>query len=749
LTTLNTKSIMNKLQKAKIQMSNQNNLFPQPDQPLENTNGYIPRVEDPSLKLNKLAETAQKLSDTDNIQTPPQTLTQPQPYNNQVYQQPIQPVYNPQSYPPQSPNQNYYPQTNNYQQNQIPQPPYQNSEQVNYQNYDYSNSDFSTGLVDPNAPAPIETQKPKTSFDFKQIIVKFWKIPAIILLILILTCGGFLAYTKLNTKVNDPTKFLNISANIEAPKSLSQGTPGTWNLFINNNEETKIENIEVELEYDDNFQFVKGINQQPENLTGNLFKIAKLDEVNSGESQVVISIQGLVTGQVDLTSVMQGRISYTPTIINKELDSQRLVDIPAVKTKITSPEIKVTLDAETSSIQNGGDQTFTIKIKNTKQTDYQDLKLRMNYPAGNTFTYISSEFSNDSNGSSSDTPDDGDDTWLISRLPGLSEQVLILKGRINVKSQQKISFGVDLSLKTDKTNYQTITKVFKDISVASETLSLNTYIEKDDRTFVPGEKLKFVINYENKSQTVIKNAEILASIEDKSNLLDLKTISFIGGNRPYEINNQIQWTGNNTPQLVTVGPTATGRIEYEVEVKKDVIREKLSQGDYVIKPNVSMKAINLQDVYASGELYKMRSNFGFVATTPIEVNIAKSTNTNRRKYRMSWSLNNEQSQTDDIVVRSSTKLPPATWQSTIISPSEQAKNFSYNPSNGEIVWKVNKLEPFTGNEGKDQVVINFEIIIELQNQNGLVILEAPTVSAKDNFTGSIFNLSGQESKIGN
>jgi hypothetical protein len=730
-------------------MSNQNNLFPQPDQPLENTNGYIPRVEDPSLKLNKLAQMAHNLSDFSTVQNVPQTIIQPQSYTNPVYQQPLQPVYNTQTYPPQNSNQNYYAPTNNYQQNQTPQIPYQNPEQVNYQNYNYSNSDFSTGLVDPNAPAPIETKKPKTDFDFKQTIKKFWKIPAVIVFILTLSGGGFLAYTKFNTKVNDPTKFLNVSAKIEAPKSLSQGTPGTWNLLINNNEQTQIENIEVELKYDDNFQFVKGINQQPENLTGNLFKIARLDSVNSGESQTVISLQGLVTGQVDLASVMQGRVSYTPSTIINEPDSRRLIDIPAVQTKITSPEIKVTLDPATSSIQNGGEETFTIKVKNTKQTDYQDLKLRMNYPAGNTFTYISSEFSNDSNGSSSDTPDDGDDTWLISRLPGLSEQTLILKGRITVKSQQKISFGVELSLKTDKTNYQTITKVFKDISVASETLSLTTYIEKDDRTFTPGERLKFVVNYENKSQTVIKNAEILASIEDKANLLDLKTISFIGGNRPYEINNQIQWTGNNTPQLVTVGPTATGRIEYEVEVKQNVIREKLSQGDYVIKPNVSMKAINLQDVYASGEVYKMRSNFGFVATQPIEVNIAKSTNTNRRKYKMSWSLNNEQSQTDDIVVRSSTKLPPATWQSTIISPSEQAKNFSYNPSNGEIVWKVDKLEPFTGNEGKNQIVINFEIIIELQNQSGLVILEAPTVSAKDNFTGSIFNLSGEESKIGN
>ncbi len=733
-------------------MADQNNLFPESINPTPNSNGYIPRSEDSSIKLDKLAQMAQSMGDFKLTPNPQPTIIEPQysqasqplPY----YQPPIQSNYNTQIYPNQQQPQSHQPQpTYQYQQ------PYQNAQpqqQVNYQNYNYNlPSDFNTGINDPNIPQPTPLQKPKISLDPKKILSKFWKIGVAIILVSAIGLGGFFAYTKFTTKVSDTSKFLNVSTTIDAPKSLSQGTPGTWNITITNNESTSLDAVEVELKFDDNFQFLKGLNTQPENLTGNLFKIAHLDAANGGVSQALISLQGLVTGQVDLDSTMQGRVAYTPSVLVTETDARRIVDIAPTQTKILSPEIKLTIDPSQGSIQNGGEETFTIKVKNLKQNDYQDLKLRMNYPSGNTFKYSSSQFTNDNTGSATDAPDDGDDTWLISRLPGLSEQTLILKGNINVKSQQKISFGAELSLKTDKSNYQTISKAFKDISVASETLALTTYIDKDDKTFVPGEKLKFVIFYENKSQTVLKNAEILASIEDKSNLLDLKTISFIGGSRPYEINNQVQWTGNNTPQLVTVGPSATGKIEYEVEVKKNVIRPKLAQSDYILRPNVSMKAINLQDVSAAGEVYKMRSNMGFATTAPQEVNIAKSTNANRRKYKMSWTLSSEQSQVDNIVVRSSTKLPPATWQSTLISPTEQAKNFSYNPSNGQIVWKVDKLEPFTGQEGKNQVTINFEITVELQNQSGLVLLEAPTLTATDNFTGAVFNLSGEESKIGN
>jgi hypothetical protein len=739
-------------------MADQNNLFPQPKN-VTGDNGYIPRSEDPTIKLNKLAAQAQNLSDFNNIPTTQNTVIEPQynPVNfydqqatqvsfqqpNPVYQQPTQ-IY-PQQLTPQY-QTNPYPQQPIYPQNQ------QQYIQPNYtqpQAYNYSqpNSDFSTTFVDPNAPIAPKEEKPKFTFDFKKFVSKYWKFPAAIVLIFSLLGGGFLAFKRFSPPENDPTKFLNVTSEIEAPKSLSQGNPGEWTIKINNNEETSVENLEVELKYDDSFQFIKGVSQPPENLTGNIFKITRLGGVSSGESSGLIKIQGLVTGQVDLDSVMQGRVSYTPSAIASQKDSLRVVDIIPSRTKITSPEIKLTIEPSVGSIQNGGEISFVIKVKNTKQQDYQDLKLRMNYPSGNTFAYSSSQFTNDDTGSKTETPDDGDDTWLISRLPGLSEQTLILKGNVNVKSQQKISFGAELSLKTDKSNYQTLNKVYKDITVSSETLALSTNIDKEDKTFVPGERLKFVINYENKSQTVIKNAEILASIEDKANLLDLKTISFVGGSRPYEINNQIQWTGNNTPQLVTVGPSATGKIEYEVEVKKNVLREKLSQGDYIIRPNVSMKAINLQDVSTAGDVYKMRSNLGFVSTQPEEVKIAKSTNANRKKYKMSWILTSEQNQIDNLIVKSSTKLPPATWQSTLISPTEQAKNLSYNPSNGEIVWKVDKLEPYTGKEGKNQAMINFEIVLELQNQSGLVLLEAPTVSATDNFTGSVFSITGEESKV--
>jgi hypothetical protein len=765
-------------------MADQNNLFPQSEL-VNNNNGYIPRSQSTESKLSQLAQTANEINfkKTDNLDggfgfhhqdsVPVQSTAHFLPSNI-----PYNPTPTPLSQYPNDAQQTYpiQPQSNQYQQGYQNQP-YELQRQYQYnqsnqhlqntqqnQQYDIGpnhliqnqqsspfqyqpNADFNTSLEDPTSSKPAQLIKTKTPFNLKVFFSKHWKIPAILLAACSLLAVGILTFTLVNKNPNDPQKFLGVSAVIEGQKSLSQGTPGTWNVTISNTEVVAIEDIELELKYDDNFQFIKGVNSQPENLSGNLFKIPRLDSVNTADSQTVISIQGLVIGQVDLDSVMQGRVSYTPFGLPKEPESRRVIDITGHRTKITSPEIKLSIDPSLGTIQNGGEETFTIKIKNTKQQDYQDLKLRLNYPSGNTFEYISSTFTNDSTGSTSDTPDDGDDTWLISRLPGLSEQTLVLKGKITVKSQQKVSFGVDLSLRTDKSNYQTITKVFKDISVASETLALTTYIDKVDKTFSPGEKLKFVIFYENKSQNVLKNAEILASITDKSNLLDLKTLSFDGGNRPYEINNQIQWTGNNTPQLVTVGPSATGKIEYEVEVKKDVLKQNLNQNDYTLQANVNMKALNLQDIAATGDVYRMRSNMGFIVTGPTELKIAKSTNANRKKYKVQWSFTTEQNQIENIVVKSGYRLPAATWQNTQLSPTDLAKNLTYDPSNGNILWTIDKLTPYTGKDGKNVYSLTFEFTLEQQNQNDLVLLEAPIITGTDNFTGLNLEIKGQEARI--
>ena len=236
-------------------MPDQNNLFPESVDTNQKSNGYIPRAENASVKLDKLAQMAQTMGDFNTTPNPQPTIIQPQYTQNQVYplqnsyQQVPQPNYNTQVYPNQQPPQNYQSQSNYQYQQPTPQNQQQYQPQpVNYQNYNYSMpSDFNTGIVDPLAPAPVVVKKPKFNFDSKKILSNFWKIGLAVILVGVIVLGGFFAYTKFTTKVSDTSKFLNVTTVINAPKSLSQGTPGTWNVTVTNNEATSLDGVELEL----------------------------------------------------------------------------------------------------------------------------------------------------------------------------------------------------------------------------------------------------------------------------------------------------------------------------------------------------------------------------------------------------------------------------------------------------------------------------------------------------------------------
>jgi hypothetical protein len=330
-------------------------------------------------------------------------------------------------------------------------------------------------------------------------------------------------------------------------------------------------------------------------------------------------------------------------------------------------------------------------------------------------------------------------------LAGLTEQSLSVKGVLKVKSQQKVEFGAELSMKNASSTYRELAKAFKGVFVSSQPVIISTRIDKDNKTIVPGETLKVSIDYFNQSQEVLKNVEILASIDDKSNLLDLNTFSFVGGSRVEVNNDKIQWTGINTPQLVTVTPQTRGKLNYTVKVKKDVLDKEKAQSEYSVKPQVQIQAANLQPISQSGDTYKMRSNLRFTQLPTEEVKIDNKTQANRRRYKLTWKVANEQNEIDDLVVKAFTRLPPSAWQKTSVTPAES--NLEYNSNNGEITWKIPKLESYTGiDEAKPAITVSFELEVEIQNGKNVTLLESPTISAKDNYTGEVFNQRGKISE---
>ena len=694
--------------------NNQNNLFPQPqNQPIQNT-GYRPIGNNTTIEQNT-AQNIEQIQGLDTMSVPPIFNQNPQP------QQPQFQGFRPNNLPKQQFNQTI--------------------------NTDFNiNGAVNDVVEEQNIPRekinPIEAM-----LGFIKKNVLYIGIAGGIVLFLIISLIAVAIFgNNGSTPTLDSLPFNNVMATISGPKSLPQGTPGKWEIRLRNNEPAPILDLQLEMVYDQDFQLTNFLNYKPD-IGNNVFKINRLDGVGIGSQETIISVEGFLNAQVDIETLMQGKLSYTPSSIAMTKNNRRQVEVAGLRTRVTSPEIQLSIAPTTPVVQNGGEAEFVVKIKNIKENDLQDLRLKIDYPAGNIFSYVSSQFTASNTSQKITSPSDGDNVWYITRLAGLSEQTLILRGVVSVKSEQKVALGVVLSKKSNTNEYKDLKNAIKDVTVSNLPIIITTSIEKDSKTFAPGEVLTFNIDYFNQSQDVIKNAEILGFVDDQSKLLDLKSVSFTGGNRAYVNNSQIQWLGNNTPELVSIPPQARGRLTYSIAVKPTVLVNKKPQGEYNIKPQVKIRALNLQDITTSGDIYKMSSNLRFTQLDSVEIPIPSNTQANRRRYRVQWSIKSEQNQIDNLNITATTTLPPNAYQpKSLIRPDNST--FEYNPTNGTIIFAMNKIPAYTGlAKDRPELLVSFDF--EVEDPSLTTLLGVPTVTATDNFTGEQFNQTGKETNSNN
>jgi hypothetical protein len=604
---------------------------------------------------------------------------------------------------------------------------------------------FNTGFAAPGQPINNNRQfKAKQKSKLSNFLTKksiLIIVGAIFLAISAL--AGFWYFTQPKQVVQEKA-YKNVSAVIVAPKTLPQGSPGEWEIKVENKEPIAISNIKLELRFDKDFQYLKEVSQKPDNPEGTKYSIAKLDEAGGRSSSTKISFQGILIGKPDIETEILGTFSYQAEISPGKLSKVNIANIDLVRTKITSPQIELSLTPTTDKVQNNGEAEFTAKISNRTDQEFRDLRVRMKYPSGqNSFTYTSSEYSSSNTAAPKTTPDDGDNTWLIARLAGGSEHILKVRGKAIGASQAQLTFGVEVAIKNQSGDYQVVKETYKDIRILAQPIKISTQINGKDngKLIIAGETLSISVDYQNDSQLTLDNVQITTFLDDPANLLDLSSISFKGGERGDITGSQITWQPTRVPQLASLKPAQKGTLQYSVKVKdvSGFLNTNLNQTKYTIRPGVQIKAQNLEQIESLGDLYKGQGKVEFFQDEPI----LKETNptTGKNVYSFTWRLRSWQNEVTQVSVKTVSPLPPGSWLNKV-TPAANASSLVYSNVNGEIIWNVGKLESYTGRSAPE-VSITFEMESEKGSQ---VVLQKPQVTGTDVFTGEKIAITGIETK---
>ncbi len=670
-------------------------------------------------------------------QNPQVTFSQPDPGYNPNYQS--------QGYPQQAqpqPTVNNYPNTG-YQTNQVytTQP----ASQPYYNNYTQTNPNQTINNPGTMFTGPQPSQQIKKPFSFKEFLKKRWWLVILvgILIIGVITIGLIAFLSSQNQgESQQVVVYDNVRVAINAPSTLPKGTPGDWEIQLENKESASLTNIQLQLKFDQDFQYLQEYNPRPDNLEGTLYSIPRLDPVSGRAPNSTVRFQGLLNGNVDVETRMGGVISYVPELP----DGTRLevveIELKEAITRITSPKINISINPSANEIQNGGEVEFVVLIENTTDQEIRDLRLRMIYPGNEkSFIYKSSKYFRSANAAPINQPSNGDDIWDISRLPAGTRQTLSVIGNVFGSDKSSQTFGVEIGIKNNQNDYQTIWQGYKDVVIIAQPLLITTEIlGKDSFNLVePGETINIEVSYQNQSQRTLSNVEIFSFIEDRAKILDLSTIRFSGGERGDVTGSELVWKAPRIPGLATLTPNQSGSFKYSVKIldEENFVKTSLDQQQYVLIPGVRAKADSLDQIVNTGATYRGRGKLVFDSPKPEVVGINPSTN--RKIYKFTWRITSRQNEVTETQVRAITPVVGA-WRPESVEPASSRSSLTYNEQTGQIIWDIGNVRSYTGITTK-----TLEVTFELEIGEGEnIILENPTATGLDVFTGEKYEI-----KLGN
>ncbi len=640
--------------------------------------------------------------------------------------------FNPGFLPPN--NQAPYPEVYNNMGQNAPQYPH-----GSYSPYPGANPAY----LNPLPPVIPQGQNPKPKFDLKKFLKKRWWVVAIVAVVLLyLIALAVVAFLGRNNQPVVSQVYNNVESNISGPNELPQGTPGSWEIVIENKEQVAVENVQLKLEFDSDFTYLDTVSPSPQDPEGTTYLITRLDAAGGRTPSAKVVISGVLIGNPDVETEMKGQITYLPSGANSTITKS----ITAVKTKITSPQLDVTIQPSQDFVTNGGEVEYTVLIKNRVDTTFRNLRVQMIYPSGrDVFTYTSSEFSTSNRTAPQTTPDEGTDIWNITSLAGNGELSLKVRGKAFGANDARLTFGVQIGLKDNNDRYQTIVERYRDVRVVARALFVDAKITGKDNNpiFRPDETLSIEVSYENQSQQTLTNVELESYIDDGAGVLDLTTLSFGSGQRGDIVQGQIQYKATRIPQLQVVRPGQKGTLTYSVKVKplETFINPNLNQISYTLKPGVRAKAQNLEAIDAGGSTYKAKGSLEFEQTEKATM-VGTNATTGNDIYEVVFTLKTWQNEVSDVQLTALSPLPVGSWTGEA-QPVDQRANLSYDQGNGKITWNVGVVPSYAG-RGVDPIRVTFRIE-NTSDKNGVeTLIRNIKLSGLDIITGERYELTGKD-----
>ena len=492
----------------------------------------------------------------------------------------------------------------------------------------------------------------------------------------------------------------DITVRLDGPVQIENGQEADFKIIVENNSAREIQDINLFLELPPSLILQAGANELSTHF------------INIGAGEKQEEEFKIVASSTKEKETIRARLDYSPADIEA-----RFASIATHEVVIGSLDVSVVFDLPENTFAG---QELGGVMHVVANSDIQNFEVFARLVAPNGFNIKSS------------TPGfENDNIWKLGKL--IREQDIKLEFSGVLTPRQNIStFALQVG-KLSGGEFLPLKVAERSVESSSSAVTLQARITRPSYGFVlPGDNVGVQLEYFNKSDTRLENAEI--RVVFPTEFINPSSIDVSGG---INSNGAIIWDGVNTSQLRSIEAGERGTLDFSFIVRGDLIPEDI---------NDTNKFITLRTSFSAGEDFSTQTetslrlgtqlNFSSVVlrngsslgnSGPIPPKVGELTT-----YAVRWSIENSFNRVKNARVEVVLPLY-ASWQG-VFAPSNE--NIWYNSATNTVIW-----EPGTLDVGLGTIIsarsVEFKIGITPRNEHRgeiINILEYTQFTGTDVFT---------------
>lgn len=539
------------------------------------------------------------------------------------------------------------------------------------------------------------------------------------LLFLVVCVSGFIAFKK-NSFQDE-----RVSLSFEGPAEVRGGEEVKYLIKIRNDNRVKLSNIELTLNYSENFRPAQS-DENPLQIINTQNSKLTIGEIGpKKEKQVFVS--GKFYAPQDQVVYIKAKMKYKPGSYTAQYEVENQIGVVTVSASIFT-EVTAPLSAS-----DGDPVAYVIEYQNSGADVFTNARIQVSYPEG--FNFESSDI----------TPTDGNNIWDVGDLSPGKKGKITVSG--NLSGLQDESKAIRVSIGTVGTDGGLITYNVTERRTSIMLPKLAVFLSAanlENGSVDFGKEIKYVVRLKNNDANAMR--DLIVRLEIKSNVLDFSRINAEEGGYYDGEKNSIVWKYSEIPKLAFLASGAETSVSVSVPVVENVPVSGRGDKNFIIASVAKADTPSILDAKGSNKvvssatmqtklntkiIYSVkgsRSDTGIDSFGPLPLELGKETS-----YVIRWEITNFSNDVSEAKVVGT--IPSGvTWTGKIYPSGE---NIKFDSRKSSVVWDIGKIPAGKGvlDEKKS---VGFQVSIKPQvNQSGeaITLSNQSVFTAKDDFTG--------------